>query len=346
MERKKLIGYVGSKDLSSVREQDAAMFDVINIAFGRVEDAHVLYTPPAGFEQSLQRIREANALCKIVLSVGGWTAGGFSEAAATKEGRELFARTAAELAERYRLDGIDIDWEYPCIDAAGIAADPADKVNFTELLYACRRALDSVRDGYKMLTIAAGAGEYFIESTQMAQVQSCLDYVQLMTYDMRGSSRHITGHHTNVYYDRNDESPSCVEHAVSCFREAGVPAEKIVIGAAYYSRLWKGVTNAGNGLHQSAKTIGDYGPGYGTLVEQYINKNGYKRFFDETAQAPYLFNGDEFLSYDDEVSCRAKADYVNKEGLLGVMFWEYGLDTTYTLTPALRSALDASAQNR
>ena len=58
------------------------------------------------------------------------------------------------------------------------------------------------------------------------------------------------------------------------------------------------------------------------------------------AKAPWLFNGETFLSYNDEQSIAEKAAYVNREGLLGAMYWEYGLDTTFTLTGCLRRALD------
>ena len=245
------------------------------------------------------------------------------------------------MLERYALDGLDIDWEYPCIDTAGIAASPDDKINFTQLLHSCRGALDAMPGQRKMLTIAAGAGDYFIEHTQMAEVQKYLDYVQLMTYDMRGGYRHETGHHTNLFTDAQDPSPLSMASSVQSFKAAGVPAEKLVVGAAFYSRIWKGVPNINNGLHQEAETIGDYGPGFDTLVESYINKNGYTRFFDEAVQAPWLFNGNTFLSYDDEASCRAKAAFLKKAGLAGIMFWEYGLDKTHTLTSVLREALDA-----
>ena len=339
--RKKLIAYVSGRDFPLLIEKDIKALDVINIAFGAVENDHVVYKEPAGFEKELQRVRSMNPQCKLVLSVGGWTAGGFSEAAATEKGRALFSQTSAALLERYALDGLDIDWEYPCIDTAGIAASPDDKVNFTKLLQSCRNALDAMKGERKMLTIAAGAGDYFIEHTQMAEVQRFLDYVQLMTYDMRGGYRHETGHHTNLFTDAQDSSPLSMESSVCSFKAAGVPPEKLVVGAAFYSRIWKGVPNINNGLHQEAETIGDYGPGYDTLVESYINKNGYVRFFDEAAQAPWLFNGNTFLSYDDEVSCRAKANFLKREGLVGIMFWEYGLDKTHTLTSVLRDALDA-----
>lgn len=337
--KKKLIGYVSGKDFPLLIEKDIKALDVINIAFGIIENGRVVYKPTADFEKELQRVRNVHPQCKLVLSVGGWTAGGFSEAAANESGRTLFAQTAAALLERYDLDGLDIDWEYPCIDAAGISASDDDKINFTKLLQSCRSMLDTMSGSRKMLTIAAGAGDYFIEHTQMAKVQRLLDYVQLMTYDLRGGFRHETGHHTNLFTDTQDPSPVSMEYAVRAFKAAGVPPEKLVVGAAYYSRMWKGVPNVNNGLHQQAQTIGDYGPGYGTLVESYINKNGYTRFYDKTVQAPWLFNGNTFLSYDDETSCRAKVDFLKKENLAGIMFWEYGLDTTHTLTSVLRKAL-------
>lgn len=191
-----------------------------------------------------------------------------------------------------------------------------------------------------MLTIAAGAGEYFINSTEMEEVQKYLDYVQLMTYDMRGGYHVCTGHHTNLLNDKKDISQVSVENAVRAFVNSGVPKEKLIIGVAYYSRMWTGVPNRDNGLHQIAESIGGYGPSYGKLFYEYINKNGYKRFFDEEARAPWLFNGDTFISYDDEISCKEKAKYVVSNGLGGIMFWEYGLDETKTLTGILRNGLD------
>ena len=142
--RKKLIGYVSGRDFPLLIDKDIRSLDVINIAFGAVENDRVIYKAPDGFEKELQRVRSVNPQCKLVLSVGGWTAGGFSEAAATEEGRTLFAQTSAALLERYALDGLDIDWEYPCIDTAGIAASPDDKITFTKLLKSCRTALDAM----------------------------------------------------------------------------------------------------------------------------------------------------------------------------------------------------------
>lgn len=339
MDRKKLIGYVSTNDLPLLSDSDIRALDVINLAFGHIVNGCVYYAPDCVSEE-FKRIRKENPECKIILSVGGWGAGGFSEAAANEEGREKFAHAAVEIIKKYGLDGLDIDWEYPCISTAGIVATDDDRENFTKLIKISREIMDKELGKDKMLTIAAGAGEYFINSTNMKEIEKYLDYVQLMTYDLRGGYHIITGHHTNLLDDKKDILQASAKKAVTCFEKAGVPREKLILGAAYYSRMWKGVPDRENGLHQMAETTGGYGPSYGELVKDYINKNGYKRYFDKEARAPWLFNGDTFISYDDEESCREKAEYVVKNGLGGIMFWEYRLDETRTLTEVMRKALD------
>jgi chitinase len=334
-----LIGYVGTKDLHTLKEFDIKSLDIINIAFGQIQDGNIIWEHPECIEP-LKRIRSCNSRIKIVLSVGGWGAGGFSEAAMCQESRMRLAESAVSLIKRYDLDGIDIDWEYPCFSVAGIGADKEDKENYTLLLKDLRAAFDAASKEHYLLTTAVGGDEYFCRCTHMNQVQEYVDYVQLMTYDLRGGFQTFTGHHTNLYANDADLFNSSVDKAVHCFLSAGVPKEKLVIGVAFYSREWRGVCDVNNGLHQMAQTTGGYGPDYHTLFTDYINKNGYKRYWDEEAKAPFLFNGEHFISYEDEESIENKAKYVKDKGLLGMMYWEYACDRTYHLTTWMRKQLD------
>lgn len=333
MTKKKVIGYVGINDLSIVKQEDIQCLDVINLAFGQIREGIIIWD----YQKNLLDIRKAKSInpdIKFVLSVGGWGADGFSQAAETKESREKFTQSAVELVKNGELDGIDIDWEYPCIGVANIKSSKEDKVNFTLLLESLRNGLNEIKERYCMLTIAAGADDYYIRCTQMDKVISYLDYVQLMTYDLRGGFSIVTGHHTNLYTNDTDLNSGSVDHAVKQFIKAGIPKEKIIIGAAFYSRMWKDVEDDKNknGLMKMAQTVGGYGPNYDDLVNNYINKNGYQRFWDEEAKAPYLFNGSNFISYDDQESIAWKALYVKEQELGGIMYWEYKCDNTYTLT--------------
>jgi chitinase len=121
-----------------------------------------------------------------------------------------------------------------------------------------------------------------------------------------------------------------------------VPKEKIVIGAAFYSRMWKDVPNVNRGLYQMSPGSGGYGPDFTELAAEYIDRNGFVRYWDEEAKAPYLFDGQTFISYDDEMSIRYKCDYVKAQELAGVMFWEYGCDRTHRLLDALYQGLQSS----
>jgi len=334
----KLIGYVGLSHLDQLSPEDIKSLDGINLAFGTVNDDHTIKFDAAKYAPKLREIRKVNPEIKILLSIGGWGAGGFSNAAITEEGRKTFAESCKQAVIDADLNGIDLDWEYPTVPAAGIDARPEDKETFTLLLQEIRDALDTIEtDEHLMLTIAAGSGEYYIEGTEMEKVASILDYVQIMTYDMASSYITFTGHHTNLF--NYAKTKSSAKTAIDMFIHAGVPKEKIVMGAAFYTRKWDGVVNANNGYRQEADTFGDFGPDYGDLCENYMDKDGYIRYWDDDAKAPYLFNGSSYISYDDEESIAYKIDYLKEEGLYGIMYWEYKCDTTRTLTQMMAKKL-------
>lgn len=330
----KLIAYCLTENLGTMKEADILALDSVHIAFGLIEDGEVYWKEKDG-KRNMERIRAIHPGIRLILSVGGWAADGFSQAAQTKEGRRKLAESLIRLTEEYGFDGIDIDWEYPCLDKAGIHAAPEDKENFTLLLGEIRGLLAKLGE-YKTLSIAAGALKAYIESTQMREVAELLDYVQLMTYDFCGGWDAVTGHHACLY--ANEEGAANCEESIRLFTAEGVPAQKLVLGAAFYSREWTGVTEgragsaaaAGGGVHSYDEIV--------TLCEN--PESGYRRYWDDTAKAAYLYNGDTFISYEDEEALACKAEYVRHHKLYGMMYWEYGQDKTYTLTGFLRKRLD------
>lgn len=338
MER--VIAYVGTKDLLHMREEDVRCLDVINIAFGQLQDSTVTWKDENGVE-AIQRLRRLKPDIRVLLSIGGWGADGFSDAAATGQSRDKAAGSVLQILEEYGLDGVDIDWEYPGFSLAGICSRAEDGENFVELLRCIRERMTQTGKDY-MLTIAAGGDTYFTRQMDMGEASRYLDYVQLMTYDLQGGFQKVTGHHTGLYMGTGNLFDACVDKAVKVFMAAGVPAQKLVIGVAFYSRMWKEVgSGCCNGLGMEAGTVGTYGPNYGELVADYIDRNGFCRYWDEKAKAPYLYNGDTLISYDDRESIACKVDYVKQNRLGGLMYWEYCCDTTATLTEYIRAEMDA-----
>jgi chitinase len=245
--------------------------------------------------------------------------------------------------EKYKLDGVDIDWEYPGIPGeAGNVYRPEDKLNFTLMFRDLRQELDAAtkRSGNKyLLTTAVGGFPKFIANTDMKGAQQYLDFVNLMTYDYSGSG--TVGHHTNLFASTDKPNENSTDRAVREYMEAGVPAAKLVVGIAFYGRSWI-LADAREPIMSNTVQSTTRGGGYSLLKDSLVNQNGFKRYWDEKASAPYLFNSTtkQFISYDDEASVKAKCDYVKKAGLGGVMFWEYSSDPKLYLLNTITKELE------
>lgn len=327
--------------LGGITGEDASMLTHLFLAFAVVEDGRVTDRLITQISE-VERVRAYNPNLRILVSVGGWGAGGFSEAAATPAGRERFAQSAAAIVERRALDGIDIDWEYPCYSEAGIESAPEDKETYTLLMRSLRGELDrlSERTGRRYeLTTAVGADQYYVDGSQMDRVASLCDRINVMTYDMRGGFQVLTGHHTGLFTPTGDLFRISADASVRMYVQAGVPPEKILLGAAFYSRRWLDVPDRNHGLFQMSPGPGRHGPRYTEIARELLPAGAYTRFWDDEAKAPWLFDGSTFLSYEDEESIAHKCRYVCENGYGGIFYWEHGCDETRTLLRAVRDGL-------
>lgn len=60
----------------------------------------------------------------------------------TKQNRKMFIESAVQFIERYHLEGLDIDWEYPGLIGYNNRFRPEDKRNYTALLKELRKRFD------------------------------------------------------------------------------------------------------------------------------------------------------------------------------------------------------------
>ena len=336
-------GYRGLVDAGKISPEKLTH---INYAFVNLVDGRATLTNEATDTvnfRTLNALKEKNPDLKILISIGGWTwSGTFSDAVLTPEGRDLLARTAVQIVADYGLDGVDIDWEYPGFGGLkGNVVREEDKENYTRMFAALRARLDSLsretgRD--YQLTTAVGGFKKFLEHTEMDQAQQYLDYVNLMTYDYYPDT--VAVHHTNLYASDRYPQANSGDIAFRAFRDAGVPAEKLVMGIAFSSRTFrlKEGSQAGLGDTVVAQTRG--GGGFTRIKDSLENRKGYVKYWDETARAPYLFHAGErlFVTYDDERSVQEKCRYALENGMSGVMFWEYSADPKEYLLDAIGEA--------
>ena len=349
----KVVGYVaGWRNDWSSDNIDAAKLTHINYAFADIVDGKIasyLDNDEANFEV-LNSLKQDNPNLKILISVGGWSRSKFfSDAALTPGSREIFAQSAIDFLKKYNIDGIDLDWEYPGLSGDGNVYRAVDKQNFTLMLKILREYLDrqSELDGRTsdpyLLTIATGASQSYLDHTEMHNAQQYLDFINIMTYDFHTGGSPIAGHHSNLYPSKSIHftGPSA-DKAVQQHIDAGIPSRKLVLGVPFYGRSWSGVRITDHGLYQWTSTSERGSAGFDELRDEYINKNGFTRYWDEEAKAPYLWNPETrtIFVYDDEESLAHKTSYIKARGLGGAMFWEYSSNYGEELLNALYNGLN------
>lgn len=344
-DHKEIIGYVFPQNrVLTPDEVNVRKLTRINYAFANIRNGEIV----EGFSHDgenlaiLNGLHRENSALKILISVGGWTwSGGFSDAALTPHSRERFIDSAVRFIERYKLDGIDLDWEYPGQAGSGNTFRPEDKHNFTLLLAELRERLDREQkrlDRRLYTSIATGASAKYIDHTEMDQVALYVDSVNIMTYDFYVGGP-ATGHDAPLFHNPADPKHVSADNAVSLFLNAGVPAGKLVLGVPFYGRSWGEVPPTNHGLFQPGKAALGVHFSYPDLPA--LLAQGYVRYWDADAGVPYLYNAHKriFVTYEDPQSIAGKCHYVRDHELAGVMFWEYFNDTTGILLNAVHAGL-------
>jgi chitinase len=140
----------------------------------------------------------------------------------------------------------------------------------------------------------------------------------LMTYDFTGPWMKRTGFVSAL----SGSVGGTVQRTVEAYLAAGVPKEKLLVGVPFYGYGWRQVTEDNNGLFQEGEPIRGDRP-YREIERLVADSTVYR---DADSQAPWLFDGDVFWTYEDPVSVKAKARYVVGAELGGLMIWELGED--------------------
>ncbi len=295
--KKVIIGYVTSWGNTLPNPK---LLTHINYAFGAVNKSFdgIVIQNPDRLRQVVE-LKKAASCLKVLLSIGGWASGGFSEMADNDTGRVKFALACAATVQEFGLDGIDIDWEYPTSSMAGITASPDDRENFLKLMKAVRQAIGSK----KLLTIASISGAEFID---FAKVMPWIDYVNIMAYDMG-----VPPKHQAALYRSGMSGDLTVEESVKAHLAAGIPAAKLVMGVPFY----------GHGINEVASDI--------KYKDIFSLKKVVSRW-DDTAKAAYLVDSrNRFIcSYEDARSICMKCRYLKSRGLSGMMLWNTEGDTS------------------
>jgi chitinase len=291
-----------------------------------------------GSFNQLRQLKEEHPDLKVLWSFGGWFgSGGWTPAA---EDPVAFAQSCYDLVEDPRwadvFDGIVIDWEFPnwcaeVCDASGFDA-------YRELIEAVR-----ARFGPDNEVVGAIPGDATeggpLDAADYAGAAPYVDFYMVLTLDYFGPWE--PGMPTAVQSPLTDYDGIPIpglygDAAIQNLLDRDVPADKLLLGVAFFGEGWTGVSSPEPGATAT-------GAASATFEERAVE---YRRLAETcpptgtVAGTAYAVCGDEWWSYDTPETLTTKMGYVLDHGLGGAHFWELRGDTdSATLVTALHDAL-------
>ncbi|KAM0339000.1 hypothetical protein ACHAPU_011101 [Fusarium lateritium] len=284
-------------------------YDIVHFSFGWISEDFQISAGPDVKEQ-FDKFVKLQTSYKKVISFGGWA---FSNDAATShiirngvkpENAIKFATNIVNFVTANKLDGVDIDWEYPgATDIEGSQpGTEADGKNYLAFLQLVKRRLPSG----KTLAIAAPASYWYLKAFPIAEMSKVVDYIVYMTYDLAG--QWDVG--SNWAHD-GCESGTCLRSHVnstmtysslSMITKAGVPSHKIFVGVSSYARSFKMSKIGCEGpdcTFQGARNQSPAKPGMCTETGGYISD---AEIIQIMLNADTDFDGSSYHSYYDSSS--------------------------------------------
>ncbi|KAJ2632387.1 hypothetical protein H4R22_001288 [Coemansia sp. RSA 1290] len=346
-----IFGYYSTWEKNATEAIGFSKYSHVIISFANPCKDGTFEVPDFDVADAVAKINKDKA--KAMVSIGGWSySANFSSIMKDKTASNNFANNIVSYVEKYKLDGIDLDWEYPGSENGqeGNGVDKAnDTPNYLKFLQKLRKQLDAKFNSRKLITMAVGMQTFYVDEKpldDMSAFANVVDYANLMLYDIYGSWSKTSGPNAPL----KGEGLS-FESGIKTWSDAKWPTNQLIAGFAFYGHSVK--------LSEQPKDIktNQYQPiskdvpqgdsqdqpadgGSYTGLWQYKHlrpellatsltaKSDWDRYWDSDSMTPYLFNKKTlaFISYDDQQSIWAKTEYSKQQGIPGGMVWSMHMD--------------------
>ncbi len=324
------------RDYDQVDQSFFETLDIINTAFILGDAAGNLYGTHYLQQVSTHIMPEAKKHGNwVIMSVGPSTE--WSQIAASPSLIDNFANQIVHYINTYGFDGVDIDWETPTT---------AETKRYTALMKVVYEKIKE-NNAHHLVTTAITGGMWQPAKYDLIYSNQYLDYINLMTYGMTSGGgqyqnplyRSLSYHNQSALVGRSLSTASIDESVKLLNNDYQIEYDKIIVGLAFYGIKQTRTYNAALNTYSSWSSAGSVY--YHEIYNVYLNHEEYTEYYDVTAGVPYLLNDDQnvFISYDNPRSILEKSRYIIDEKLGGLMFWEYGTDTSGVLLQAMRTGL-------
>jgi chitinase len=316
----------------------------------------------------IKKAHDAGAKALLMLGGDGQDGEGFILSTSDAV-RPTFVKNIVNYLEAHNYDGVDVDWENR------LDGWPEQGVSAAEARRRLRALIREIRaeaarrpryDGRRLLVTFPG---YAVSINNLqpggkveqwrADIANMVDQYNLMSYGI-GTAYNGSGWHSwfsGALFGASGTTPYDLKTSIQAYERTGVPRGKIGIGIGFYG-IYYGPQITGPRQPTEGNPIFEYNDvalGYSELVRKgYLNHGTYR--WDTISKAGYRSYGSGgyvpandpnanpagFLSYEDERSIAAKAQWVRNTGVGGTIVWT----VNYGYLPATKTNPLLSAVKR
>lgn len=274
-----------------------------------------------------------NSGTKVLVSLGGapgelvnpskW----FNDVAADDTKLATFTDALVNFITQNNYDGVDIDWEQP---------ENLDQgKNLTKMVKAIKEKFTQINKPL-LITMATFPSEFYHSRYEYDKLAQDVDYFLVMAYNYTGSWLSYTGHNTPLYtaaspYDSNGS----VDQTLNRLIELGIPKEKLVMGTAFYG--WQ---------YSASELRGTYTGTISSLlyheIDALLQTGNWQVKWDDETKNSYAVDtqNNKFITFDDTISIRHKAEYVLNNNYAGIMIWALSYDVLADKSQPLVDAIN------
>ena len=215
--------------------------------------------------------------------------------------REYLISQIVNIAIKYDLDGINIDFEY---------MNESDRDMFSRFIIELAPRL---KEYGKVLSVDVTAPDGSAEWSlcyNRNKIGKVADYIIFMAYDQYGESSTTAG---------TTAGANWVEANIKKFVEREeVSSEKLILGMPFYTRAWRETSEGAKSNVVAMKYVDSVVP---EEAERKWNED-LKQYYVE-----YQKNGIDYKMWiEDEISIKAKFDLMNKYKLAGAAYWQKDME--------------------
>lgn len=299
------------------------------IGFASVIDGVLVANETTTYKEVISHRDKKYPSLKVMLSVGGGlNDGGFHEAVSTNDSRSRFVQSILDTLDKFKFDGLDIDWEFPAWSKYDM-----DRDNFIEFLRHLRTKIElkpRTNDEKYLLSVAVSPSFTIINvSYNITAMEPLVDFINLMSYDFHDySSVFPIVEYNAPLYRRSSESGFLstfnTAWAAAYWNNSGVPREKLMIGIPSYTHNY--ILFSKNTVTPGSPAVGDGGEFTYSQVCDFLANVSTSYTFDQEAKVPFAYNDQLWSSFEDRKSTFFKAIFIRNNGYGGSMLYNLNND--------------------